>query len=281
MGLVYYRARYYDPSVGRFTARDPVGYLDGLNRYAYVGNNPVNFTDPLGLTAQGPLAIQFASQRASYYSGDQGVLDSAGSAYGYGYGPVPFADRSVASGPPVTSGRIQLADAGTTASDADREGLLIGCGQGTRTLGAGQAMPSCGVSMNGPGSPLGVAETVLNLAPELKGPLVLGTVGKVANTARVVNPNKLEHIFGNTSHNLDALVTASGGSQANAFNAVQDAANAALREGRLTVGPNGVLPGGQAGAILNVNGVNVQLVGGRVINGEAQIGSFSRRFLNE
>ncbi|BBA36824.1 Rhs-family protein [Methylocaldum marinum] len=48
-GLVYYRARYYDPSIGRFTARDPVGYLDGLNRYAYVGNNPINFTDPNGL----------------------------------------------------------------------------------------------------------------------------------------------------------------------------------------------------------------------------------------
>jgi filamentous hemagglutinin len=103
----------------------------------------------------------------------------------------------------------------------------------------------------------------------------------VANTARIVNPNKLEHVFGNVSHNLNDLVKASGGSQVNAFNAVQDAANAAFREGRLTVGPNGMLPGGQAGMVLNVNGVNVQLVGGRIINGEVQIGSFSRRFLNE
>lgn len=100
-GLIYYRARYYDPSVGRFTARDPVGYLDGFNRYAYVGNNPVNFTDPLGLTAQGPLGIQFASQNSSYYSGGQGVLDPAGNGYRYGYGPVPFASGNVPSGPPV------------------------------------------------------------------------------------------------------------------------------------------------------------------------------------
>jgi RHS repeat-associated protein len=71
-GLVYYRARYYDPSVGRFTQRDPVGYLDGLNRYAYVGNNPINFTDPHGLTAQGPLGIQFASQNGSYFGPSSG-----------------------------------------------------------------------------------------------------------------------------------------------------------------------------------------------------------------
>ncbi|MBI3902774.1 MAG: RHS repeat-associated core domain-containing protein [Nitrosomonadales bacterium] len=36
-GLVYYRARYYDPMVGRFAQRDPIGLRGGLNRYAYVG----------------------------------------------------------------------------------------------------------------------------------------------------------------------------------------------------------------------------------------------------
>jgi RHS repeat-associated protein len=65
-GLVYYRARYYDPSVGRFTQRDPVGYLDGLNRYAYVGNNPVNFTDPNGLLAR-QVGAWWETQEASYH----------------------------------------------------------------------------------------------------------------------------------------------------------------------------------------------------------------------
>ncbi|WP_298609873.1 RHS repeat-associated core domain-containing protein [uncultured Thiobacillus sp.] len=47
-GLIYYRARYYDPVLGRFISRDPAGMPDGVNRYAYVNNNPVNFTDPSG-----------------------------------------------------------------------------------------------------------------------------------------------------------------------------------------------------------------------------------------
>ena len=47
-GLIYYRARYYDPQTGRFISRDPAGMPDGVNRYVYVGNDPVNFTDPSG-----------------------------------------------------------------------------------------------------------------------------------------------------------------------------------------------------------------------------------------
>ena len=55
-GLIHYRARYYDPALGRFTQPDPAGFVDGINRYAYVGNSPVNFTDPLGLGRQAVVA---------------------------------------------------------------------------------------------------------------------------------------------------------------------------------------------------------------------------------
>jgi RHS repeat-associated protein len=48
-GLYYYRARYYNPYVGRFLQTDPVGYGDGINWYAYCGNNPVGRADPSGL----------------------------------------------------------------------------------------------------------------------------------------------------------------------------------------------------------------------------------------
>jgi|GEM_PF-686870 len=48
-GLYYYRARYYDPEIGRFISEDPIGFASGdVNFYAYVGNSPLVYTDPLG-----------------------------------------------------------------------------------------------------------------------------------------------------------------------------------------------------------------------------------------
>lgn len=48
-GLYYYRARYYHPTLQRFIAEDPIGFLGGLNAYAYVINNPLNRVDRRGL----------------------------------------------------------------------------------------------------------------------------------------------------------------------------------------------------------------------------------------
>jgi RHS repeat-associated protein len=49
-GLYYYRARWYDPQVGRFISEDPIGFDgDDENFYAYVGGDPLNNDDPSGL----------------------------------------------------------------------------------------------------------------------------------------------------------------------------------------------------------------------------------------
>lgn len=49
-GLYNYKAREYAPSIGRFLQPDPLGFVDGPNVNAYVGNSPLNSVDPSGLT---------------------------------------------------------------------------------------------------------------------------------------------------------------------------------------------------------------------------------------
>lgn len=52
--LYYYKARVYDPMLGRFLQTDPIGYQEDANLYAYVGNNPVNLIDPTGMQSHLP-----------------------------------------------------------------------------------------------------------------------------------------------------------------------------------------------------------------------------------
>ena len=72
-GLYYVRARYYSPVLGRFLQTDPIGLGGGTNLYAYVGNDPVNGTDPSGLMAdKATNAVASAWSNISNFIGDLG-----------------------------------------------------------------------------------------------------------------------------------------------------------------------------------------------------------------
>ena len=73
-GLVYYGHRYYSPSLARFLNRDPIEEAGGLNLYAFVGNDPVNRWDVLGLApivrprVDGPTADRLPRGQTIHFS---------------------------------------------------------------------------------------------------------------------------------------------------------------------------------------------------------------------
>ena len=94
-GLIHMRARFYDPSMGRFVSPDPLGTVDGSNLYAFVGNAPLLFADPFGLEAgaiaQTALGLSIAGPAGPDDSWTGWIVRAAGAAW-------DFTANDVASG---------------------------------------------------------------------------------------------------------------------------------------------------------------------------------------
>jgi RHS repeat-associated protein len=105
LGLSYYKARFYSPALGRFLQTDPVGTADGLNLYAYVGNSPLNKTDPSGAVAEtvwdiANLAMGGASLFYNIKQGHYGwaAVDAVGLVYDGIATGVPFLPAGASAG---------------------------------------------------------------------------------------------------------------------------------------------------------------------------------------
>jgi hypothetical protein len=90
--MYHYKARIYSPTLGRFLQADPIGYGDGMNMYAYVGGDPVNRVDPLGLKKKCAKGNKGDIEVCGQPDSDSGVRVSGGAALlsaSRGRGPSP------------------------------------------------------------------------------------------------------------------------------------------------------------------------------------------------
>lgn len=110
-GLLYRRNRYYDPMGGQFTQPDPIGLAGGLNLYGYAGGDPINFSDPFGLSPclAGPVAMRVCAA----------VITAAGAAIGAAAAQVV---SNVAEDRPLGEG------VGEAAARAGRDGAALALG---------------------------------------------------------------------------------------------------------------------------------------------------------
>jgi uncharacterized protein RhaS with RHS repeats len=123
-----YRARYYNPTTGRFLSEDPMGFAgSGPNLYEYAGDNPVSFNDPFGLTNYSEqqtvalLSQAYAEATAGRVQGLENIYNNSTGKYDFGWIPQDRYDTWTIDGMTMDANQFGNFMAGFEASAYDQE----------------------------------------------------------------------------------------------------------------------------------------------------------------
>jgi RHS repeat-associated protein len=183
-GLYNYRARYYSPDTKRFASEDPVGMAgSGTNLYRYVGNDPTDYTDPMGLFSVGDAFGQASQFSAGLFDG--ALLGLPSMAFGI---PQECWGSAHAFGQIGSAAAMSFTVAGgVTAALSAGRGLA-------GTLAAGAVGGAAGGAYNAAGTHIGASPTQVGMGA------LTGTAGGTAGAG-------LGYSFSGPAANAGAAVT--------------------------------------------------------------------------
>lgn len=124
LGMYYYKARMYSPTLGRFLQTDPIGQQDDLNLYAYAKEDPVDYTDPSGTAVSAVFYQDAGLVVATDSSTHETRYASAFSGGGIMGGPIPVGRYAILAGKDDNHYRLERYD-NHFGDDATPEGRTL------------------------------------------------------------------------------------------------------------------------------------------------------------